>query len=98
MDCGSYVFNVAIQLPVFINLVFEAVEGCCINNMGWKGIPNVSYPITKEPRSYSRVVLLLFHLKTMVSGYALTLDFTVEVEGFLVYIISTIYVYYSRSR
>ncbi len=57
-----------------------------VNNMDWKGIPNVSYPITKEPRSYSRVVLLLFHLKTMVSGYALTLDFTVEVEGFLVYI------------
>ncbi len=90
---GSDVLNVVVPFPVCIDLVFERVQGCCIHNMGRKGIPDVSYPITKESGSDSWVVLLFLHFEAMVSGYAMTLDFTVEVERFLMHAVFSLAVF-----
>ena len=53
MYYGSNVLNVVIPFPVVIDLVFERVEGCCIHNVGWEGVPDICYSITEEPGSYS---------------------------------------------
>ncbi len=90
MYYGSDVLNVVVPFPVFIDLVLERVQGCCIYNIGWEGIPDVCYPVTEESGPDGWVVLLFLHFEAVVSGYAMTLDFTIEVEGFFMHTVFTL--------